>query len=145
MHILSQCHSTLTSLLVDVNIHCPLHPTVTLVSFIGECGGVCGVNVECCTALIVGLVHCEVRGGQYWLSSPIHPCQCLCWVICGAVNDCHTAGAIRKEDVTHIGVLSNTIVKDDGIVWYESFVATEDSSTWAARGCVYACSGEGVI
>ena len=118
----------LTPLLVDVYIHRPLHPTVTLVSSIVESGGVCGVNVECCTAPIGGLVHCEVRGGRYWLSSPIRPCQWLCGVICGAVYDCHTAGAIRREDVTHIGVLSN-IVKDDGIVWYESVVATEDSPT----------------
>ena len=101
--------------------------------------------MECCTAPIGGLVHCEVRGGWYWLSSPICPCQCLCEVICGAVYDCHTAGAIRREDVIHIGVLSNTVVKYDGIVWYESVVATEDSPTWSARGCVYACSGEGVI
>ncbi len=120
----------LTSLLVDVYIHCPLHPTVTLVSSIGESGGVCGVNVECCTAPIGGLVHCEVRGGRYWLSSPIRPCQWLCEVICGAVYDCHTAGAIRREDVTHIGVLSNTVVKDDGIVWYEVAVATEDISAY---------------
>ena len=110
----------LTSLLVDVLIHRPLHPTVTLVSSIGESGGVCGVNVECCTAPIGGLVHCEVRGGRYWLSSPIRPCQWLCGVICGAVYDCHTAGAIRREDVTHIAVIiiCIAIVKDDGIVWY---------------------------
>ena len=119
----------LTSLLVDVYIHRPLHPTITLVSSIGESGGVCGVNVECCTVPIGGLVHCEVRGGWYWLSSPIRPCQWLCGVICGAVNDCHTAGAIRREDVTHISVLSNTIVKYDGIVWYETVIATEDSPT----------------
>ena len=102
--------------------------------------------MECCTAPIVGLVHCEVRGGRYWLSSPIRPCQWLCGVICGAVYDCHTAGAIRREDVTHIGVIISCIavVKDDGIVWYEPVVATEDSPTWAARGCVYACSGKGV-
>ena len=49
------------------------------------------------------------------------------------------------EDVTHIGVLSNTVVKDDGIVWYEPVVATEDSPTWSARGCVFVCSSEGVI
>ena len=103
--------------------------------------------MECCTAPIGGLVHCEVRGGRYWLSSPIRPCQWLCEVICGAVYDCHTAGAIRREDVTHIGAIIScvAVVKDDGIVWYESVVATEDSPTWSARGCVYACSGEGVI
>ena len=123
----SQCHSL--SPPVDVDIHCPLHPTITLVSSIGESGGVCGVNVECCTAPIGGLVHCELRGGRYWLSSPIHPCQWLCGVICGAVYDCHTAGAVRREDVTNIGVISNTVVKDDCIVWYEVVVATEDSPT----------------
>ena len=123
----------LTSLLVDVYIHRPLHPTVTLVSSIGESGGVCGVNVECCTAPIGGLVHCEVRGGRYWLSSPIRPCQWLCGVICGAVYDCHTAGAIRREDVTHIGVIiCIAIVKNDGIVWHETVVATEDSPTCVA-------------
>ena len=143
----------ITSFLFDVYIHCTLHPTVTLVSSVGESGGISGVNVECCTAPIGGLVHCEVRGGRYWLSSPIRPCQWLCGVICGAVYDCHTAGAIRREDTTHIG-FNSTIVKDDSIVWYETVVATEDSPTWATRGCVrtyvamcmcvnsvYACSG----
>ena len=95
--------------------------------------------MECCTAPIVGLVHCEVRGGRYWLSSPICPCQWLCVVICGAVYDCHTAGAIRREDVTHIG-FNSTIVNDDGIVWYEPVIATEDSPTWAAIDSVYSVS-----
>ena len=127
-------NTALTSLLVDVYIHHPLHPTITLVSSIGESGGVCGVNVECCTAPIGGLVHCEVRGGRYWLSSPIRPCQWLCGVICGAVYDCHTAGAIRREDVTHIGVFWYTIIKDNSFVWYETVVATEDCSTCLEGG-----------
>ena len=96
--------------------------------------------MECCTAPIGGLVHCEVRGGRYWLSRPIRPYQWLCGVICGAVNDCHTAGAIRREDVTHIGVLVITSVKDDGIVWYETVVANKDSPTWSTMGSVYSVS-----
>ena len=129
--------STLTSLLVYVHIHRPLHPTITLVSSIGESGGVRGVNVKCRAAPIGGLVHGEVRGGRYWLSSPICPCQWLCGFICGAVYDCHTAGAIRREDATHVGVLSNTIVKDDDIVWYESVVATEDSPAYVEECVAY--------
>ena len=129
MHTVTHNVILLTSLPVDVYIHHPRHPTITLVSSIGESGGVCGVNVECCTAPTGGLVHCEVRGGRYCLSSPIRPCQWLCGVICGAVYDCHTAGVVRREDVTHIGVLVCTIVKDDGIVWYETVVAAENSPT----------------
>ena len=127
--LLYMLYTTLTSVLVDVYVDHPHHPTITLVSSIGECGGVSGVNVECCTAPIGDLVHCEVRGGWYCLSSPICPCQWLCGVSCGAVYDCHTAGAIRREDVTHIGVLSDTIVRYHGIVWYETVVATENSPT----------------
>ena len=87
--------------------------------------------MECCTAPIGGLVHCEVRGGWYCLSSPICPCQWLCGVSCGAVYDCHTAGAIRREDITHIGVVSDITIKDHGIVWYKTVIATEDSPTYA--------------
>ena len=36
--------------------------------------------------------------------------------------------------LTHIGVIITciAIVKDDGIVWYETVVATEDSPTWVS-------------